>query len=89
MAAPSFQVLIGTALVDTDFRKALLNGSRRKILQTFPFTSDEIETMMAIRAESLEQFASELHAQLIAPTVGFELEPLPRLRRIPRYAERA
>lgn len=86
MRAPSFQTLIGTALIDNDFRKALLNGSRRKILQSFAFSGDEIEKMMAIRADSLEQFASELHEQLIAPLNEFELEPLPQIKRMPHYA---
>lgn len=81
MSAYSLQTLIGTALTDASFRKALLNGSRRRLLQTFPFTSDEIEAIMAIRAESLEQFASELHQRFLAGVGEPELEPLPRLRR--------
>lgn len=79
MLAPVLQTLIGTALTDTDFRLALLNGSRRRILQTYPLTSQEIEIIMGIRADSLEQFANELHEQLI--TDADELEPLPPLRR--------
>lgn len=82
MYAQPFQVLIGTALTDPSFRKALLNGSRRTILQSFQFSTEEIETLMAIRAESLEQFAGEVHRNLIAPAGELELEPLPRLRRI-------
>lgn len=66
MSTSSFQILIGTALTDTSFRHGLLNGSRRRLLQSFAFTSDEIETMMGIQADSLEQFARELHQRFLA-----------------------
>jgi hypothetical protein len=81
--APALQTLIGTALTDTTFRKALLNGSRRRILQSFPLSGDEIEEIMSIRADSLEQFAGELHQRmLLRPD---EPEPLPHL---PRWSKR-
>lgn len=66
MSTSTLQVLIGTALTDTNFRHGLLNGSRRRLLQTFAFTSDEIETIMGIQADSLEQFAGELHKRFLA-----------------------
>jgi len=75
VAAPVMQALIGTALTDSTFRHSLLNGSRRRILQTFPLTHQEIEIIMAIRADSLEQFASEVHQRFIAGVE--EPEPLP------------
>lgn len=75
MAAPVFQALIGTALTDSSFCHSLLNGSRRRILQSFPLSHQEIEIIMAIRADSLEQFASEVHQRFIADVD--ELEPLP------------
>ncbi len=77
MSAPYIQLLIGTALTDATYCKALLNGSRRSLLQGLPFTSDEIETIMAIRADTLEQFASALHTSFVAPTQEPETEPLP------------
>jgi hypothetical protein len=89
MTLRAFQVLIGTALTDTDFRKALLNGSRRTILQSSSFSGDEIEKMMRISTDSLEQFAMELHSQLIAGSGDLELEPLPRVPKRPRYADEA
>jgi hypothetical protein len=66
MSTSTLQILIGTALTDTTFRHGLLNGSRRRLLQTFPFSSDEIETIMGIQADSLEQFAGELHQRFLA-----------------------
>jgi hypothetical protein len=80
MSHRSVQALIGTAVTDNTFRKALLNGSRRRVLQSFPLTGDEIESIMAIRAETLEQFAGELHRRLVARNDDFELDPLPRAR---------
>lgn len=77
MSSPYIQLLIGTALTDSTYCKALLNGSRRSLLQKLPFTNDEIETIMAIRADTLEQFASALHTSFIAPTQEPEAEPLP------------
>jgi hypothetical protein len=74
VAAPTLQALIGTALTDSTFRHSLLNGSRRRILQSFPLTHQEIEIIMAIRADSLEQFASEVHQRFLADE---EPEPLP------------
>jgi hypothetical protein len=71
--------LIGTALTDTTFRKALLNGSRRRILQSFSLPGDQVEAIMEIKAESLEQFASELHQRNLVP--GDEPENLPHLPR--------
>lgn len=76
MSAISLQALIGTALTDSSFRKALLNGSRRQILSTFRLTQDEIEGIMKIQADSLEQFACALHQQFLASSD--DLEPLVR-----------
>ena len=74
MSAVSLQALIGTALTDSTFRSALLNGSRRRMLQTFALSHDEIERIMTIQADSLEQFARALHEQFLAGTD--DLEPL-------------
>lgn len=66
MTTSTLQILIGNALTDKTFRLGLLNGSRRRILQTFPLTTDEIETIMGIQADSLEQFAGQLHERFLA-----------------------
>lgn len=79
MSAPVLQTIIGTALTDTGFRLGLLNGSRRRILQTFPLTTQEIDIIMQIRADSLEQFADQLHQTFVAD--GDDPEPLPSVRR--------
>lgn len=77
MSGPVIQTLIGTALVDSSFRAALLNGSRRRILQLFALSNEQIEIIMDIRADSLEELAGEIHRRLIDPQ---DLEPSPLLR---------
>jgi hypothetical protein len=77
MPVRSFQAVVGTALTDTTFRKDLLNGSRRRVLQTFDLTGDEVEAIMAIRAESLDEFAGALHSLLLQTQGRRELSPLP------------
>lgn len=81
MSAIAIQSLIGTALTDSNFRLALLNGSRRRVLQNFALTKYEVETIMAIRADSLEQLAGEIHRRLLAD--ADELAPLPAFRAQP------
>ncbi|MBI5030177.1 MAG: hypothetical protein HZB51_06595 [Chloroflexi bacterium] len=60
MAYESLQAVIGTAVIDSLFRKALLNGSRSRVIQPFNLTMEETSAVMAIRADSLEQFAGQL-----------------------------
>ncbi len=86
----SFQAIVGTALTDTTFRKDLLNGSRRRVLQSFDLTHEEIEAIMAIRASSLDEFASALHSLLLQSEGDWELAPLPYLtgRRRPASSSR-
>jgi len=75
VCAPVVQTIIGTALTDSGFRRGLLNGSRRRILQTFPLTNQEIDIMMQFSGDSLEQFASQAHQTFVDD--GEEPEPLP------------
>jgi hypothetical protein len=79
MPVRSFQAVVGTALTDSVFRKDLLNGSRRRVLQPFDLTGEEVEAIMAIRAESLDEFAGALHTMLMQSQGQTELTPLPVL----------
>ncbi len=86
MRHESLQAVIGNAVIDTSFRKALLNGSRGRVIQSFGLTREEIDAVMAIRADSLDQFARQLDTW-ISRTEGKEDLPaltLPPLR--PRLA---
>ncbi len=77
MSAQSIQAIIGAALTDATFRAALLNGSRRRVLQSFQLNRDEFEAIMAIRSDSLEGFAHELHEFLVRSEAIHEIDPLP------------
>jgi hypothetical protein len=71
----TLQILIGNALTDRTFRAGLLNGSRRRILSSFALTTEEIETIMGIQADSLEQFAGQLHERFLAKEEEPEMPP--------------
>jgi hypothetical protein len=60
MPYESLQAVVGTAVIDSGFRKALLNGSRQRVIQQFGLTNEETRAVMEIRADSLEQFAGQL-----------------------------
>jgi hypothetical protein len=60
MAFESLQAVIGTAVIDPEFRTALLNGSRRAAVTSFGLTSEEMKVVLSIRAATLEQFAGQL-----------------------------
>jgi len=65
MMFESFQSVIGHAVIDTEFRKGLLNGKRRYILSNFNFSPEEVEFAMGIRADSLEEFACQVDSWIL------------------------
>ena len=82
MLHESLQAVIGTAVIDTEFRKALLNGSRQRVIQPFNLSREEHDAVMRVHADSLEQFAGQLD-QWILRAQG-RMEP-PTLRALPSY----
>ena len=52
--------LVWTALTDSSFRKRLLNGQRREVLETLGLTEAERQAVMAVKADTLEAFAGAL-----------------------------
>ncbi len=60
MSYESLQAVIGNAVVDSEFRKGLLNGSRFRIISKFNLTPEETSAVMGIHADSLEHFAGQL-----------------------------
>lgn len=60
MAFESLQAVVATAVIDSEFQRALLNGSRRRVVSDFGLTSEEMNAIMSIRAATLEQFAGQL-----------------------------
>ncbi len=56
----TIEEVVGYAIIDRDFRAALLNGKRASVLSRFNLTTEERQALMSIRAESLESFAGQL-----------------------------
>lgn len=77
MSFESFQSVIGNAVIDTEFRKGLLNGKRRFILANFDFSPEEVEFAMRISASSLEDFAGQLDSWICRQQGYMDLPTLP------------
>lgn len=52
--------LVWMALTDSAFREGLLNGHRRELLGTLSLTETERQTVLAVKANTLETFAGAL-----------------------------
>lgn len=52
--------LIWRALTDPTFRERMLNGHRREIVDSFGLTETEQQTLLAVKADTLESFAGAL-----------------------------
>jgi hypothetical protein len=63
--------LIWKALTNANFRDGLLNGRRHEILDAWDLTERERETMMAVRASTLEDFAGALN-RACAESIGIQ-----------------
>ncbi len=82
MSYNSLQAVIGNAVVDSEFRKGLLNGSRLRIISNFNLTPEETSVVMGIRADTLENFAGQLDRWMMSQTNQIAEPPsLPRALR--------
>jgi len=52
--------LVWMALTDPAFRERLLNGQRREIVDTFGLTEAERQAVLAVNADTLDDFAGAL-----------------------------
>ena len=52
--------LIWMALTDSIFRERLLNGHRREIVATLSLTEAERQAVLAVKADTLDDFAGAL-----------------------------
>jgi hypothetical protein len=59
--SPALEDVVGSAIIDRDFRAGLLNGKRARLLSQFDLSPEEHQVLMNIRAESLESFARQLY----------------------------
>ncbi len=59
-ASQAINKLAWRAYVDTSFREALLNGSRRETVATLDLTDEEREAVLAARGDTLESFTRDV-----------------------------
>lgn len=64
MSETALCTLVGTALTDSEFRDKLLRGERHSLLAEFDLTDEERESILAIEAESVQEFAAQLCERL-------------------------
>ncbi len=66
MSKTALQALIGTALVDQEFCEDLMNGKRPVVLADFDLTDAEREAALAMKVDSVKEFAIGLCEWLAA-----------------------
>jgi hypothetical protein len=76
MAFEMLQTVVGMAVIDADFRSAILNGSRRHAIERFDLSHEETAALMSIQAKTLDQFAGELDQWIMQQLNRFEPPPL-------------
>lgn len=60
MSKMKLNAIAAQALLDEDFKSALLNGKRRERLNAFELNEEEIQAIMSIEAMDLDQFIRRL-----------------------------
>jgi hypothetical protein len=64
MSITELKTLIGAALIDPEFCETLLSENRHASLAEFNLTSEEQETVLNIKADSIQEFAVRLYEWL-------------------------
>ena len=64
MSQQALQAIVGTAIIDREFRQTLLSSSE-KAVAGFDLTLEEFQAITAIQAKTFEEFAGELHQWII------------------------
>jgi hypothetical protein len=64
---PQLQILAGTAALRSDVGHRLLNGQRQQVVAEFDLDKHEVEVVMAVEAETLRDFARDLHERITQP----------------------
>jgi hypothetical protein len=57
---PNLQILVGTAISDSDLCNRLLRGDRSQAIARFDLTEAEREIVLATEADTLQEFAQAL-----------------------------
>lgn len=61
MSIRGLHTLVGRAVISEAFCKGVLNGRRAELLREVDLEPDEATEVMAIRADSLPEFAAAVH----------------------------
>ncbi len=61
MAHETLQAIVGTAVVDSGFRRSLLEKSAN-VLDSFELTPEESEVLGEIQADTFQGFVRQLHS---------------------------
>jgi hypothetical protein len=76
MSTQALHHLVGTALLDEEFQKDLLNGRRAVTINSFDLSPEERELILGIQSGTLQEFAQALERWLsVQATVGAILAP--------------
>ncbi|MBN1400640.1 MAG: hypothetical protein JXA74_07370 [Anaerolineae bacterium] len=76
MAYERLQAVVGTALIDSGFRRSLLARSFG-VLAEFDLSSEEVAAVMSVEADTLQEFASQLHQWMVRETASHILRSRP------------
>jgi hypothetical protein len=60
MSSRSLNELVSRAVVSDEFRAGILNGKRAELLRGFNLEPDEVAQVMAIRANTLQEFSAAI-----------------------------
>jgi len=60
MSIRAIQTVVGKAVISESFRAGLLNGQRAELLREFDLEPREAAALLAIRAETLTDFAAQV-----------------------------
>jgi len=72
MSAMAIHTLVGTALIDREFCKELLNGKRASLLETCGLSDEEQSLVSAIEAQTIQEFTAGLCRWLPARALPLE-----------------
>ena len=65
MSHQALQTIVGTAIIDQEFRQALLSSSERAVAG-FDLTPEEFLVVTAIKVQTFEEFAEELDRWIVS-----------------------
>ncbi|MBI3360185.1 MAG: hypothetical protein HY023_03650 [Chloroflexi bacterium] len=66
MSTRGLHTLVGRAVISDDFCTGMLNGRRAQLIREMDLEPDETDQVMAIRADSLPEFAAAVQEIILA-----------------------